>query len=104
MRRRKFYEPTGFGFEQEIQRRIKWWEEKKKEFLKRMHQEKATKNSIEMVRDDIPALEESFYWRGAAKIAIGETEDGFQDLLTCLEYQRFYPPCIKALNEQGIYP
>ncbi|MCD6386674.1 replication-associated recombination protein A [Candidatus Sumerlaeota bacterium] len=45
VRRRKFYEPTGFGFEREIQRRIKWWEEKKKEFLKRMRQEKATKNS-----------------------------------------------------------
>lgn len=66
--------------------------------------EKATKNSIEMVRDDIPALEESWYWLGAAKIAIGETEEGIEDLLSCLEYQRFYPPCIQALNEQGIYP
>jgi hypothetical protein len=31
--------------------------------------EKATKNSIDMVRDNEPALEESYYWRGMAHIA-----------------------------------
>jgi len=66
--------------------------------------EKATRNSIEMVRDDIPALEESYYWRGVARIAIGDQEEGIDDLLQCLEYHRHFEPCIAALNEQGIFP
>lgn len=45
VKRRKFYEPTEFGFEQEIQRRIKWWQEKKSEFLKKLEQSKQKKNS-----------------------------------------------------------
>jgi tetratricopeptide (TPR) repeat protein len=66
--------------------------------------EKATKNSIEMVRDDEPALEESFYWRGMAKVAIGDREGGIEDLLTCLQYHQGFPPCVKALNNQGVFP
>lgn len=65
---------------------------------------KATQNSIEMVRDDLPALEESYYWRGIAKIAMGDQESGIDDLLQCLEYHRDFEPCIQALNKQGIYP
>ena len=66
--------------------------------------EKATKNSIEMVRDDIPALEESYYWRGRAKIAIGDKDGGVDDFLQCLEYHRDFEPCITELNNQGIFP
>ena len=66
--------------------------------------EKATRNSIEMVRDDIPALEESWYWRGKAKLAIGDRTGGIRDLNTCLEYRNRFPPCIEALNEIGIFP
>lgn len=66
--------------------------------------EKATRNSIEMVRDDIPALEESWYWRGKARLAIGERREGIQDLHTCLEYRNRFPPCIEALNEVGVFP
>jgi hypothetical protein len=66
--------------------------------------EKATKNSIEMVRDDEPALEESYYWRGMARIAIGNKDGGIADFLTCLEYHRDFEPCVKALNDQGIFP
>ena len=66
--------------------------------------EKTTRNSIEMVRDDAPALEESYYWRGIAKIAIGEKADGIEDFLTCLEYHRGFQPCVDALNDQGIFP
>ena len=66
--------------------------------------EKATRNSIDMVRDDIPALEESWYWRGKARLAIGERNEGIKDLQTCLEYRNRFPPCIEALNDVGIYP
>lgn len=66
--------------------------------------EKATKNSIEMVRDDMPALEESFYWRGMARVAIGDQDGGVKDFLTCLEYHRDFNPCVVELNKQGIFP
>jgi tetratricopeptide (TPR) repeat protein len=65
--------------------------------------EKATKNSIEMVRDDLPALEESFYWRGMAKIAIGDQDGGVKDFLICLEYHQNFTPCVVELNKQGIF-
>jgi len=66
--------------------------------------QKATRNSIEMVRDDLPALEESYYWRGVSKIALGDKDGGIKDLLQCLEYHRDFSPCIKSLNQQGIFP
>ena len=66
--------------------------------------EKATKNSIEMVRDDEPALEESYYWRGLAEITMGDKKSGVEDLYTCLEYHNGFQPCIDELNKQGIYP
>ena len=64
----------------------------------------ATKNSIEMVRDDVPALEESFYWRGMAKIAIGDQDGGEEDFRTCLEYHQDFNPCVVELNKLGIFP
>ena len=66
--------------------------------------EKATKNSIEMVRDDEPALEESFYWRGMAEIAMGRKDDGVDDFYTCLNYHQDFQPCLDALHSLGIYP
>jgi len=65
--------------------------------------EKATKNSIEMVRDNEPALEESFYWRGRAKIAIGDKDGGIKDFHTCLDLHRDFQPCVDELNDQGIF-
>jgi uncharacterized protein YvpB len=65
---------------------------------------KAQQNSIEMVRDDVPALEESWYWMGLAKIAIGDKSGGVDDLYTCLEYHREFQPCVDALNGQGEFP
>ena len=64
----------------------------------------ASENSIKMVRDDEPALEESFYWRGAAKIALGIRETAIEDFQTCLEYHPGFKPCVDALQEQGIFP
>jgi hypothetical protein len=62
----------------------------------------ATEASIEMVRDDEPALEESYYWRGKSKIAVGDKEGGIEDFLTCLEYHPGFSPCIAELNIQGV--
>lgn len=66
--------------------------------------EKATVNSIEMVRDDEPALEESYYWRGISKIAVGDKEGGIEDFITCLEYHTGFAPCIEGLKDQGVFP
>jgi hypothetical protein len=65
---------------------------------------KATANSIEMVRDDAPALEESYYWRGMARLQIGDRQSAIEDLTTCLQYHPGFEVCLKALNDQGIYP
>lgn len=65
--------------------------------------ELATNNSIEMVRDDEPALEESYYWRGKARIAIGDREGAIEDFMTCLQYHMDFEPCVEALNDQGIF-
>ena len=65
---------------------------------------KATLNSIDMVRDDVPALEESYYWRGMAYIAIGDQQDGIDDLQTCLMYHKGFTPCVQELNLLGIAP
>jgi Peptidase_C39 like family len=66
--------------------------------------DKATANSIEMVRDDLPALEESYYWRGMAEIKMGEKQAAIDDFYTCLKYHSGFEVCIKALNDQGITP
>jgi tetratricopeptide (TPR) repeat protein len=66
--------------------------------------EKATENSIEMVRDDEPALEESYYWRGISKIAIGDKQGGIDDFTTCLDYHPGFAPCLKGLTDLGIFP
>jgi hypothetical protein len=57
-----------------------------------------------MVRDDIPALEESFYWRGMAKVAIGDQSGGEKDFRTCLQYHQDFNPCVVELNKLGIFP
>lgn len=65
---------------------------------------KATYNSIDMVRDDTPALEESYYWRGLAKIKIGDQKSAIEDFHTCLKYHVGFDPCLKALNNLGVNP
>lgn len=64
----------------------------------------ATTNSIEMVRDDEPALEESFYWRGKARVAVGEQSLAIEDFTTCLNYHPDFEPCITELNNLGVFP
>ena len=66
--------------------------------------EKATINSIEMVRDDAPALEESYYWRGMAELKIGERQAAMDDFYSCLNYHSGFEVCLKALTDLGISP
>ncbi len=66
--------------------------------------EKATANSIEMVSDHQQALEESYYWRGISKIAVGDKQGGIEDFITCLEYHAGFDLCIEGLNDQGVFP
>jgi len=63
----------------------------------------ATNNSINMVRDDEPALEESYYWRGKARVAIGDQTGAIDDFMTCLTYHTEFEPCIEELNALGIF-
>lgn len=46
IKRRRFYEPSEQGFEQEIKRRLQWWAEKKKEFLKQFAENKLPEKKV----------------------------------------------------------
>ncbi len=51
-----------------------------------------------------PILEESFYWRARAYLAIGEAEMAQRDLETCLDAHPGFEPCIQELLKMGIEP
>ena len=64
----------------------------------------ATNNSIGQVKDDEPALEESFYWRAMARIALGETGGAVEDVQACLQYHENFQPCVLLAQQLGIQP
>ena len=64
----------------------------------------ATENSIKLVRDNEPALEESYYWRGLARYAIGDTQGGVEDLRQALIYHPGFAPAVQALQSWGETP
>lgn len=64
----------------------------------------ATNNSIAQVKDDEPALEESFYWRAMARVAVGETSGAVEDVQTCLKYHEGFSPCTALAQKLGIQP
>jgi hypothetical protein len=51
---------------------------------------------------DKPYLEESWYWRGMAKIALGDQAGGIADLRAALDHHPGFLPAIEALKTQGI--
>lgn len=51
-----------------------------------------------------PLLEESFYWRGRARLAIGEREAAVADLRLCLEAHPGFTPCVDELRLLGLEP
>lgn len=64
----------------------------------------ATNNAIGMVRDNVPALEESYYWRGQAERMIGLTDDAIADFRTAINYHAGFSPAIDALQQMGVTP
>ena len=55
-----------------------------------------------LIAVDKPYLEESWYWRGMAKIALGDRAGGIADLRSALQYHPGFLPAIEALKSQGI--
>ena len=55
-----------------------------------------------LIAVDKPYLEESWYWRGMAKIALGDQAGGITDLRSALRYHPGFLPAIEALKTQGI--
>ena len=64
----------------------------------------ANNNSLAVVRDNDPALEETFYWRAMAEIALNETQSGIDDLKTALHYHPDFPPVVQELAQLGVTP
>jgi hypothetical protein len=64
----------------------------------------ATNNSIGMVRDNVPALEESFYWRGMAENALEQTDKAIEDFRTALSFHAGFAPAENALQQMGVTP
>ncbi|GAP13884.1 peptidase_C39 like family, partial [Longilinea arvoryzae] len=64
----------------------------------------ATNNSIAQVKDDEPALEESFYWRAMARVALGETGGAVDDVQSCLKYHEGFSPCVALAQQLGVQP
>lgn len=55
-------------------------------------------------RVDKPYLEESWYWRGKAKVALGDTAGGIEDYRTALKYHPGFPPAVQDLQILGVTP
>jgi tetratricopeptide (TPR) repeat protein len=51
-----------------------------------------------------PVLEESYYWRGQAKIALGDQKGGVFDLRRAIEVHPGFGPAIAALQQIGEKP
>jgi len=51
-----------------------------------------------------PYLEESYYWRGQAKYALGDVAGGIEDVKKSLEYHPGFQPALDLLNQWGVNP
>jgi tetratricopeptide (TPR) repeat protein len=49
-------------------------------------------------------LEESYYWRGMAKAALGDTAGAKEDLLLALQFHPGFPPAAAQLQQLGAQP
>ena len=47
-------------------------------------------------------LEESFYWRARAELALGDTAGAYKDLKLALKYHEGFDPAIQLLSEMGM--
>lgn len=51
-----------------------------------------------------PFIEENFYWRGKAKVALGDTTGAVEDLRRSLEYHPNFDPSVAELQALGVTP
>ncbi len=51
-----------------------------------------------------PYLEESFYWRALAFVALGENQKALSDLYTSLEYHPGFGPSVALMQQLGVTP
>ena len=51
-----------------------------------------------------PNLEESFYWRARAYLALGQTDPAVKDLQQCVEVHEGFQPCVEELGRLGLQP
>ncbi|MBM4424846.1 MAG: hypothetical protein FJ030_15905 [Chloroflexi bacterium] len=49
-------------------------------------------------------IEEAYYWRGRARLALGDPHAAADDWRTALRYNRNYLAPARALAEQGLTP
>ena len=49
-----------------------------------------------------PYLEESFYWRARAEVALGDNQDATNDVRTSLKYHPGFSPSLDLMNQLGI--
>jgi tetratricopeptide (TPR) repeat protein len=51
-----------------------------------------------------PILEETYYWRAKAEIALAQVETATKDLKKCLEVHPGFEPCQSELQNLGVNP
>ena len=51
-----------------------------------------------------PVLEETYYWRGLAKEALGDGTGAIEDLRASLEVHPGFEPALGQLNRLGVAP
>ncbi len=51
-----------------------------------------------------PVLEESYYWRGLAKEALGDVAGAIEDFQTSVEVHPGFGPALTQLDRLGISP
>ena len=52
----------------------------------------------------VPGLEEAYYWRGLAEIALGQQDKAVEDFRTALVRHPGWKPAIEALAQLGLTP
>ncbi len=58
-------------------------------------------NTLKAMQSD-PNLEESYYWRGMARAALGDSQEAIRDFTTALKYHPGFQPAIYQLNVLGV--
>jgi hypothetical protein len=52
----------------------------------------------------VPGLEESYYWRAMAEMALGQYDQAAEDFRTALQRHPGYAPALEGLAQLGLTP